>query len=55
MTVKFHINQDARPKFFNACPVPYVLQTKVEEELAWLDWKQMVSSSKDKFHAELPQ
>ena len=37
MTAKFHINQDAQPKFFKAQPVPYALQTKVEKELARLE------------------
>ena len=37
MTAKFHINQDAQPKFFKAHSVPCALQTKVEEELARLE------------------
>jgi len=33
VTAKFHINPDAQPKFYKACPVPYALQSKVEDEL----------------------
>ena len=34
MTEKFHINQEAQPKIFKACPSPYALRTKVEEQPA---------------------
>ena len=34
MTEKYHINQEAQPKFFKACPSPYALQTKVQEQPA---------------------
>ena len=33
VTAKFHINPEAKPKFFKARPVPYTLQSKVEFEL----------------------
>ena len=32
-TVKIHIQQDARPRFFRARPVPYALKDKVTAEL----------------------
>ena len=34
MTAKFHMNQQAQPKFFKAHPSPYALWTKVEEQPA---------------------
>ena len=33
VTAKFHIDPEAKPKFFKARPVPYTLQSKVEFEL----------------------
>ena len=37
VTAKFYINPDVQPKFFNAHPVPYALQSKVEDELTRLE------------------
>lgn len=37
VTAKFHINSDAQPKFFKPRPVPYALQSKVEDELSRLE------------------
>ena len=34
VTAKFYINPDVQPKFFKARPVPYALQSKVENELS---------------------
>ena len=37
VTAKFYINPDVQPKFFEAHPVPYALQSKVEDELTRLE------------------
>ena len=34
---KFHINPEAQPKFWKAHPVPYALQSKVEDKLNRLE------------------
>lgn len=31
-----HLNPDVKPKFYKPHPLPYALQSKVEEELSWL-------------------
>ena len=34
VTAKLHINPEVQHKFWKACPVPYALQSKVEDKLS---------------------